>query len=244
MKTIIFSLITLLWAFSAAFENLMLPEIDMVAVEGGSFTMGLDETETDHAYETPPHKVRLSNYKIGRYEVTQELWEAVMGENPSIFKGDKMPVENASWDDVQLFIKKLNKLTGKRYRLPTEAEWEFAARGGNASKGYGFIGGNDVDETAWHFHNSDRQPHDVGMLKPNELGIYDMGGNVSEWVQDWYGHYPSHPSADPQGAKSSKVGKIFRGGNYINLALYNNPGCRFVSSPQFKSPSMGFRLAE
>ena len=128
----------------SAKEPTAIPEIEMVEVEGGTFTMGLDEGEAEHMYETPKHEVTLSDFRIGKYEVTQELWEDVMGENPSISKGDELPVENVSWYDVQIFIKKLNKQTGKKYRLPTEAEWEYAARGGNLSEGYAFIGGNEI----------------------------------------------------------------------------------------------------
>ena len=128
----------------SAKEPTFIPVIEMVDVEGGTFTMGLDEGEAEHLYETPKHEVTLSDFRIGKYEVTQELWEAVMGENPSISKGDELPVENVSWHDVQIFIKKLNKQTGKKYRLPTEAEWEYAARGGNLSEGYAFIGGNEI----------------------------------------------------------------------------------------------------
>lgn len=221
-----------------------LPDIEMVAVDGGTFTMGLDTNEAGHAYETPKHEVTLNAYQIGKYEVTQELWEAVMGNNPSIFKGSDLPVENISWNDIQLFIKKLNKLSGKHYRLPTEAEWEFAARGGNKSKGYVYIGGNEIDNTAWHCGNSDKCSHAVGSSGANELGIFDMAGNVSEWTQDWYGHYSDKPQKNPKGAKSSDIGKIFRGGNYANLLNYNKPACRFVSNPNFKSPTIGFRLAE
>lgn len=224
----------------------VIPEIEMVVVEGGTFTMGFEADETEHAYETPKHQVTLSTYRIGKYEVTQELWEAVMGENPSIFKGDNLPVENVSWYDIQAFIKKLNKLTGKKYRLPTEAEWEFAARGGNLSEGYYFIGGNEneIDKTAWHFHNSDKHAHQIGLLNPNKLGIYDMGGNVSEWVSDWFGHYSEKMQKNPKGAKKSDIGKIFRGGSFGTLPEYNKPGCRFVSNPNFKCSYIGFRLAE
>ncbi len=216
----LFSLIlpaTLAIVFSIAVsakEPTFIPVIEMVDVEGGTFTMGLDEGEAEHLYETPKHEVTLSDFRIGKYEVTQELWEAVMGENPSISKGDELPVENVSWHDVQIFIKKLNKLTGKKYRLPTEAEWEFAAKGGNLSRGYVFIGGNEIDKTA------------------------------SEWVQDWYGHYSEKPQKNPQGAKKSDIGKIFRGGCWGNIPEYNNPGCRFVSNPNFKCSFIGFRLAE
>lgn len=216
----------------------------MVEVEGGTFMMGLDEMEAEHTYETPRHEVTLHDYKIGRHEVSQQLWDAVMESIPDISDNGRLPVANVSWYDIQTFIKKLNKLTGRNFRLPTEAEWEFAARGGKKSKGFALIGGNDADSTAWHYGNSGGLAHERGLLQPNELGIYDMGGNVSEWVQDWYGHYPSQPTVDPKGAKSSEIGKIIRGGCFTNLSLYNKPGCRFVSNPGFKSPTIGFRLAE
>lgn len=225
-------------------EPVVIPEIEMVDVSGGTFIMGLDENEAEHSYETPKHQVTLSDFRIGKYEVTQDLWEAVMGENPSIYKGKNLPVENISWHDIQVFIKKLNKQTGKKYRLPTEAEWEFAARGGNRTAGYSFIGGNNPDTTAWSSYNSWMQPHPVGAKMPNELGIYDMGGNVSEWVQDWYGRYSEKTPRNPHGAKKSDIGKIFRGGSWNVIPDYNNPGCRFVSNPNFRCSSIGFRLAE
>ncbi len=221
-----------------------IPEIEMVFVEGGTFTMGFDADETEHAYETPKHEVTLHDYKIGKYEVTQALWETVMGNNPSIFKGENLPVENVSWHDVQQFIKKLNKLTGKHYRLPTEAEWEFAARGGNKSGNYLYIGSDEIDKTAWHFNNSDKCSHPVGSLGSNELGIFDMAGNVCEWTEDWFGHYSDKAQTNPKGAKSSVIGKIFRGGSWANLMEYNKPACRFVSDPKFRAAFIGFRLAE
>ena len=221
-----------------------LPDIEMVVVEGGTFTMGFDSDETEHTYETPKHEVTLHDFKIGKYEVTQALWEAVMGDNPSIFRGPDLPVENVSWNDVRHFIKKLNNLTGKRYRLPTEAEWEFAARGGNKSKDYVYIGGDEIDTGAWHLGNSDKYTHAVGSSVANELGIFDMAGNVSEWTQDWFGHYLDKAQKNPKGAKSSDIGKIFRGGHYANLLKYNKSACRFVSNPNFRSPTIGFRLAE
>lgn len=225
-------------------EPVVIPEREMVDVSGGTFIMGLDENEAEHSYETPKHQVTLSDFRIGKYEVTQDLWEAVMGENPSISKGENLPVENISWYDIQVFIKKLNKQTGKKYRLPTEAEWEFAARGGNKSKGYTYIGGEDSDSIAWSFNNSNKKSHTVGTKQPNELGIYDMDGNVQEWVQDWYGHYSEKPQKNPEGAKKSEIGKILRGGCFCNLPEYNNPACRFVSNPNFRCSSIGFRLAE
>lgn len=221
-----------------------IPEIEMVDVPGGTFVMGLDESMAEHSYETPEHQVTLSDFRIGKFEVTQKLWVAVMGDNPSSVKGDDLPVESVSWNDIQLFIEKLNKMTGRKYRLPTEAEWEYAAKGGNKSAGYIYIGGNNPDRETWNFNNSDHKSHEVGLLMPNELGIYDMGGNVQEWVQDWYAHYTEKVQKNPKGAKKSDIGKIIRGGCFSNLPEYNKPGCRFVSNPNFKCPFIGFRLAE
>ena len=155
-----------------------LPDIAMVYVSGGTFTMGATSEQGSDAYdwEKPAHSVTLSGYYIGKYEVTQELWKAVMGSNPSRFKGDNLPVEQVSWDDVQEFLRKLNAMTGKRYRLPTEAEWEFAARGGNSSRGYKYSGSNSLGSVAWYYDNSGSRTHAVGTKSPNELGIYDMSG--------------------------------------------------------------------
>lgn len=166
-------------------ELTSIPEIEMVDVPGGTFVMGLDESMAENSYETPEHQVTLSDFRIGKFEVTQKLWVAVMDDNPSSVKGDDLPVESISWNDIQLFIERLNKMTGRKYRLPTEAEWEYAAKGGNKSAGYIYIGGNNPGSETWNFNNSDHKSHEVGLLMPNELGIYDMGGNVQEWVQDW-----------------------------------------------------------
>ncbi len=244
MRKLIFIIVCLMQSLIVSASKNDIPEIEMVFVEGGTFTMGFDADETEHAYETPKHDVTLQSYKIGKYEVTQVLWETVMGNNPSTFKGENLPVENVSWHDVQQFIKKLNKLTGKHYRLPTEAEWEFAARGGNMSENYLFIGGNEIDKTAWHFNNSEKCSHPVGLLGSNELGIFDLAGNVCEWTEDWFGHYSDKAQINPKGAKSSNIGKVFRGGSWAELKTYNKPACRFVSDPTFRAPFIGFRLAE
>ena len=187
--------------------------IEMVKVEAGSFNMGATpEMENPYDGEKPVHRVTLTNnYYIGKYEVTQALWQAVMGKNPSRYKGANLPVGQVSWNDCQKFILKLNQLTGKSFRLPTEAEWEFAARGGNKSKGYQYSGSNSLDDVAWYKNNSGDAIHAVGTKQPNELGIYDMSGNVWEWCQDVEGAYGSFPQTNPAGSVNG-VFRIQRGG--------------------------------
>ena len=193
---------------------------NMVAVEGGTFIMGATAEQKDGADndEYPVHQVTLSSFAIGQTEVTQALWQAVMRSNPSYFHGNKNhPVEEVSWDDCQTFISKLNSLTGRQFRLPTEAEWEYAARGGNKSKGYKYSGSNDINSVAWYWDNSGNKTHDVATKQPNELGIYDMSGNVWEWCQDWYGSYSSDNQSNPQGP-SSGSGRVHRSGGRDNDA--------------------------
>lgn len=186
----------------------------MILVEGGTFTMGApSKHDSDAADETPTEEVTLSSYYIGETEVTQALWEAVMGSNPSRFKGENLPVDRVSWYDCQEFIKKLNALTGKIFRLPSEAEWEFAARGGNKSRDYIYSGGNDIDEVAWYDEYNDGPnytTHAVKTKKPNELGIYDMSGNVREWCSDWYGNYIPDRVKDPE----NRSCRVLRGGSF------------------------------
>ena len=229
-------------------DNITIPvkdgiSIDMVRVEAGTFTMGATAKMKDpYNDEKPTHQVTLTNdYYIGKYEVTQALWKAVMGNNPSNFKGDNLPVENVSWDDCQEFISKLNRITGKTFRLPTEAEWEYAARGGNKSRGYQYSGSNNLLDVAWFWDNSGYQTHDVGTKQPNELGIYDMSGNVCEWCQDWYGKYKRSSQVNPTGANSGSY-RVFRGGGWFRDARLCRSSCRYGSSPDYRGDDLGLRL--
>ena len=192
-------------------------KFQMVKIQGGTFQMGATSEQGSDAYdlEKPVHSVTLSDYYIGQTEVTQELWQAVMSSNPSYFTGDNQrPVESVSWDDCQEFIEKLNRLTGKNFRLPTEAEWEYAARGGNKSRGYKYSGNNNPDAVAWYDANSGNKTHPVAQKQSNELGLYDMSGNVYEWCQDWYGDYSSNSQTNPIGASNGGF-RVLRGGSYF-----------------------------
>ena len=224
--------------------NLSLPEIEMVYVPGGMFTMGATSEQESDAYddEKPAHSVTLSGYYIGKYEVTQAQWKAVMGSNPSHFKGDNLPVELVSWDDVQTFIKKLNQMTGKSYRLPTEAEWEYAARGGSNSSGYKYSGSDNIHSVAWYSVNSDDTTHPVGRNTPNELGIYDMSGNVYEWCHDWSGSYSSASQRNPQGPASGSF-HVYRGGGWSHYDRDCRVSRRSYGKPDSRFDYLGFRLA-
>ena len=215
-----------------------------VRVEGGTFTMGATAEQGSDAdsNEEPAHQVTLSTYYIGKYEVTQAEWQAVMGTNPSEFKGDNLPVENVSWYDCQEFIRKLNELTGKEFRLPTEAEWEYAARGGKRSYGAKYAGDNDIDNVAWYEGNSNSTTHPVGQKRPNELGLYDMSGNVWEWCQDWYGDYSSASQTNPQGPGSGNE-RVLRGGCWHNGAWYSRLSFRIDCAPGYRDGNRGLRLA-
>jgi formylglycine-generating enzyme required for sulfatase activity len=206
----------------------------MKLVKAGTFMMGATPEMEDDALdrEFPVHKVTLTkDYYMGETQVTQALWQAVMGKNPSKFKGnDQRPVESVSWNDCQDFIEQLNRITGEHFRLPTEAEWEFAARGGNESKGCRYAGSNDLDEVAWYDGNSNLQTHQVATKQPNELGLYDMSGNVWEWCADWLGedYYQTSPDVDPQGPASGHY-RVLRGGSCGNDARY----CRLSNRSRF-----------
>ncbi len=215
----------------------------MIPVEGGTFQMGATpEQENPWGNETPVHSVTLSSYYIGETEVTQTLWEAVMGSNPSNFKGSSNPVEEVSWNDCQEFISKLNSLTGQRFRLPTEAEWEYAARGGSKSRGYQYSGSNTLTDVAWYAYNSGSKTHPVKTKQPNELGIYDMSGNVWEWCQDWYGSYSSSSQTNPTGSTSGSY-RVYRGGSWFYIAKYCRVAIRFDNAPGYRDDSLGLRLA-
>uniref|UniRef100_UPI00402A47C1 formylglycine-generating enzyme family protein n=1 Tax=Prevotella sp. TaxID=59823 RepID=UPI00402A47C1 len=226
---------------------------DMVLVEGGTYMMGNPDRDRNDEYaKDVPHEVTLSSFYICKYEVTEALWTAVMGSNPSRHKsGDNYPVEQVNWYDCQDFVEKLNELTGRHFRLPTEAEWEYAARGGQRSRGYRYSGSYALDEIGWHVGNAHHYKREVGTKKPNELGLYDMTGNVSEWCQDKLDieYYHHSPSINPQGPDRStyKDNRCFRGGSvcdddkYDRLKVYT----RFSSGmpPEEKSFYIGLRLA-
>jgi formylglycine-generating enzyme required for sulfatase activity len=216
----------------------------MILVEGGTFSMGAMVERADGQYykEYPVHQVTLSTYYIGETEVTQALWQAVMGENPSKRKGDNHPVDNVCWVDCQMFIHKLNTLTGKKFRLPTEAEWEYAARGGCKSQGYKYSGSNNLDEVAWCTDNTDYGHQEVKTLIPNELGLYDMSGNVAEFCQDRAGEYGSNPENNPTGAETGSDSRIMRGGYYYG-SLICRVTARISTDQRFRSSMYGLRLA-
>ena len=216
---------------------------ELLYVKGGAFTMGCTPEQNGDCNndEKPTHKVALDDFYMGKFEVTQDLWVAVMGKNPSNKKGDNLPVENVSWNDVQDFIRQLNQLTGENFSLPTEAQWEYAARGGCKSKGYKYSGGNILSNVAWYADNSGSTPHPVGTKDPNELGLYDMSGNVWEWCYDWYGGYSEESQTNPTGPASGSI-RVLRGGSWsyfsglarVSYRLYGQPGSRFSGR--------GFRL--
>ena len=227
----------------------------MLPVEGGTFWMGAQSTNPNgknydsdaEAWEKPVHKVTLSSYYMGETQVTQALWQAVMGGNPSHYSGSNLPVEQVSWHDCKTFIDKLNRqcsgqLKGKRFALPTEAQWEYAARGGKKNKGYKYSGSNTIGDVAWYGCNSGRTTHAVGTKTPNELGLYDMSGNVWEWCQDWYGSYGSSAQTDPAGPSTGSL-RVFRGGSWDRSARDCRVSYRSYDSPDSTSIILGLRLS-
>ena len=227
--------------FTETTDNL---NLEMIFVEGGTFTMGATPEQEPGKFDCskPAHDITLDSFYIGKYPVTQQQWEAIMGENPSQFKSKNKPVEMVSWDDIQPFLYKLNKRTGRNYRLPTEAEWEYAARGGQNSRGYKYSGSDKLSDVGWFEGNSDEtQP--VGKKKPNELGIHDMSGNVWEWCQDWYeiDYYKSSPRYNPQGPSNGSK-RVCRGGSWYFIAGNCRVSNRLGESPDYCSKKLGFRL--
>ena len=231
--------------------------IELVFVKGGCFDMGDTFGDVIDDNGKPVHNVCVSDFFIGKYEVTQGQWKAIMGDNPSYFSscGDTCPVENVSWNDVQNFIQKLNSRTGESFRLPTEAEWEYAASSGGKKEKYaGTSSDSDLGSYAWYVANSGLVPsafpkssnktHPVGQKQPNSLGLYDMSGNVWEWVQDWYGndYYSSSPRDNPRGP-SSGSSRVLRGGSWIFNSWLIRTSVRNSNTPSVRRNDIGFRVA-
>lgn len=225
---------------------------DMVLVEGGTYMMGNPDRDRNDEYaKDVPHEVTLSSFYICKYEVTEALWTAVMGSNPSRHKlGDNYPVEQVNWYDCQDFVEKLSELTGRHFRLPTEAEWEYAACGGQRSRGYRYSGSYALDEIGWYVGNAHHYKREVGTKKPNELGLYDMTGNVCEWCQDKLDteYYHHSPSINPQGPDRStyKDNRCFRGGSFCDDEKYDELKVYTRNTgmpPEEKYGHLGLRLA-
>jgi formylglycine-generating enzyme required for sulfatase activity len=216
----------------------------MIGVEGGTFTMGATSEQVNDASsaEKPSHQVTLSDFYIGETVVTQELWKAVMGSNPSHYTGSQNPVDKVSWEDCQTFIRKLNQLTGHNFRLPTEAEWEYAARGGKKSRGYKYAGSNTIGDVAWYSDNSNDTTHPVKQKRANELGLYDMSGNVYEWCYDWYASYTSTAKTNPYGPSTGSE-HILRGGSEHSNASSCRVSNRHKDTPNGIFTNVGFRIA-
>lgn len=223
---------------------------EMIAVESGKFYMGAqkessaNENYDENAYmiEAPVHRVIINNYAIGKFEVTQAQWVAAMGHNPSSIQGDNLPVETVTWEQVKDFISLLNEKSGKEYRLPTEAEWEFAAKGGNKSEGFTYSGYSVLGACGWYYSNSEATTHKVGSKYANELGIYDMSGNVREWCNDWFDYYTASDASNPQGPDYGSM-RVNRGGSWTTPAVNCRNTYRHTDFPYESSQDLGFRLA-
>lgn len=225
----------------------------MLPVEGGPFLMGsLEDDAEGYDDERPQHEVSVSDFLIGQFPVTQALWKAAMnGENPSDFQGDEHPVEQVSWDDItQQFLPELRKITGLAYRLPTEAEWEYAARGGKYNaEGYKYAGSDRLKDVGWFRENSDESTKPVGLKSANQLGIYDMSGNVREWCEDWYAGSEYYAICHEKGTVENPRGpaprarRVYRGGSWNQDAQFCRSSCRFNWLPAYRNNDLGFRLA-
>ena len=216
---------------------------NMICVESGCFIMGAtEEQENPESDEKPISTITIASFAINKYEVTQAEWEFVMQDNPSTFRGGKFPVDNVTWEECQTFINRLNVLTGMKFRLPTEAEWEFAARGGVHSQGCQFAGSNRVEDVAWCTLNSENASHPVGQKLPNELGLYDMSGNVWEWCQDWFAEYSEVTKTNPLGP-STGVLRVLRGGSWLSTCRSCRVSNRHYYAPNDRDNNIGIRLA-
>lgn len=234
-------------SFTETLETLSggLLEFDMIFVEGGTLLMGGADPDA-YDDEKPVHKVRLPGFFISKYPVTQALWKAVLnGDDPSYFKGDLRPVEQVSWVDIaERFLPELIRRTDKNYRLPTETEWEYAVRGGKYSEGYLYAGSDKLSEVGWYKENSGMETREVGLLYPNELGIFDMSGNVWEWVEDhWHDHYKGAPTDGSAWLGQGKgAHRVYRGGYWGSLARVCRASYRYHDSPGYRNRLLGFRL--
>ncbi len=220
-----------------------LSESELVRVAGGKYLMGSKDASE---WEQPVHWVRLADFYIGKHLVTQGFWKSVTGRTPSEFKGDKHPVNNVSWEDIQQFLTSLNDKTSKSFRLPSESEWEYAARGGRYSQDYIYAGSDKLSQVGWYDDNSNDETHEVGLLLPNELGLYDMSGNVWEWcADDWHDNYKGAPADGSAWVDRPDrgAGRVLRGGGCINSAERCRPAVRSWLGPDYRGDSFGFRLA-
>ncbi|MBR2234442.1 MAG: SUMF1/EgtB/PvdO family nonheme iron enzyme [Prevotella sp.] len=222
---------------------------EMVDVEGGSFFMGAQKNSSNgqnydasaYQIESPVHEAMVGTFSIGKFEVTQAQWMAAMESNPSAHQGANLPVENVTWDEVQEFIALLNAESGLNYRLPTEAEWEYAAKGGNKSDGSKYSGNSVLGACGWYYSNSDATTHEVGGKEANELGIFDMSGNVREWCNDWFGYYDAESADNPQGPSDGNM-RVNRGGSWTTPAVNCRNTYRHTDAPTDKAQDLGFRL--
>ena len=225
------------------FGQQLVESIKMVYVEGGEFMMGATSEQGGYVKEEekPAHKVKLSSFYISKYEITQAQYQAIMGTQYNGFEGERRPVENVSWNDAMKFCEKLSARSGRNYTLPTEAQWEFAARGGTKSQGYKYSGSNAVGDVAWYGNNSSRTTHAVGAKAPNELGIYDMSGNVGEWCDEWYGVYSSDAVTNPTGPVSGD-GRVIRGGSWYDVDVLCCVSFRYKGDQSGIYNEIGFRV--
>ena len=217
----------------------------MVYVEGGTFQMGVTPEQGSDIWDStkPVHSVTLDSYYVGECEVTQAQWRAIMGNNPSKFTGDDNPVEMVNWEDAQAFCRELSRVSGKTYVLPTEAQWEYAARGGKKNQGCKYSGSSEMSDVAWYWNNSNKQTHPVKQKQPNELGLYDMSGNVWEWCSDWYGanYYSSGPNSNPTGPSSGRY-RVVRGGGWNDFAGSCRVSHRDFYTSSYRFGYYGFRV--